>query len=105
MGVVVSVSEAPVGAVKEQFRDAVEFLTHNSEEIRRLAQVPGVQDLRLDFAVSRTSDLVTQSTYLPPHLLALAGSLGVGIELSSYVTDEDDPSADDRKPGHVLAPE
>ncbi len=49
----------------------------------RLGCYPGVTDMRLDFGYYRR-DVAAQFDYLPPDLLARAGKLGIGIELSLY---------------------
>ncbi len=86
-GFTVVVSEASGGDFGRQVRDAVEFLLKHQEELARLVRYAGLQDARLDFGVSREGGFL-QSSYLPPELLALAGALGVGIEISLYGEDK-----------------
>jgi hypothetical protein len=82
-GFTVIVSEAPGNNSPRQVRDAVEFLRAHEEELSRLLRCPGLEDVRLDFGISR-SDALVASYYLPPELLRLAGLLGIGVEISSY---------------------
>jgi hypothetical protein len=71
------------GDLSLQCKDAVAFLHQNDVELHRLAEFPGAADRRLDFGYYR-QDVAVQCYYLTPELLALAGRLGVGIELSLY---------------------
>jgi hypothetical protein len=66
-----------------QCEKVISFLREFEGELIRLAHFHGVTDRRLDFGYYRR-DVVVQFDYLPPRLLALAGSLGIGIELSLY---------------------
>ena len=82
-GLTVIVSEAPGNDFPRQVRDAVAFLRAHEEELNRLIRYPGLEDVRLDFGVDRSEALVA-SDYLPPELLRLAGSLSIGVGISSY---------------------
>ena len=64
-----------------QSEDAIKFLRKHQSEISRLAEFPGADDRRLDFGYNNRNAFV-QCDYLSPELLALAGNLRVGIELS-----------------------
>lgn len=77
------------GKLKPQVADVIEFLQENELELTRLANYPGVTDMRLDFPYERRQGAVTQSDSLPPELLLLAGSLGITIELTLYPHSED----------------
>jgi len=81
------------GDLAGQVVDAIAFLRSHQGELARLAAYPGVDDRRLDFGYDRR-DVAVQCDYLPAELLALAGSLGIGIELSLYP-----PSCDESSPG------
>lgn len=76
-------ASAADGDLAAEGSDALLFLRTHASELARLAQFPGVTDLRLDFAYYRRKTLL-QCDYLPPELLFLAGSLRIGIELSLY---------------------
>lgn len=71
------------GDLKTEVADAIEFLSTHEAELLRLGCYPGVTDMRLDFGYYRR-DVAAQFDYLPPDLLARAGKLGIGIELSLY---------------------
>ena len=70
-----------------QIEDALRFLEHFRDELRAIVATAGVECVELDFPfavrASEQSPLL-QSVFLPPNLLALAGELGVGIEVSVY---------------------
>ncbi len=82
-GVHVSVSDADFDAFPQQVAEAIAFLRAEAEQIRRLCEFPGVEDITLDFGITRR-DVAAQFDYLPPELVRLAGSLGLGIELSQF---------------------
>ena len=73
------------GDLDAECADVLQFLRTHASELARLAQFPGVGDIRLDFAYYRRKTSI-QCDYLPPELLFLAGSLRIGIELSLYPT-------------------
>jgi hypothetical protein len=81
-GLSLAISDAD-GQLSEEVADATRFLTEHEPELRRLQSFPGVTDLRLDFGYY-AREVAAQFDYLPPELLARAGSLGIGIELSLY---------------------
>jgi hypothetical protein len=76
----------------KQCADATAFLRNFEVALQRLKAFSGVEDCRLDFAYQRRPVMV-QSDYLPPELLRLAGSLGIGIELSLYPSAQDQDGA------------
>jgi hypothetical protein len=82
-GVNVHVSNGDFNDLKRQVRDAVRFLSRHRGALRRLKRIPGVEDLTLDFGVA-DRDVAAQFDYFPPELIAAAGSLGIGIEVSRY---------------------
>jgi hypothetical protein len=71
------------GDLSAQADDAIAFLRRHQTELARLARLPGATDRRLDFGYDRRN-VAVQCDYLPPELLASAGALGIGIELSLY---------------------
>ena len=87
-GLSLDISEAD-GHLSAEVSDAVRFLAEHEAELRRLQSFPGVTDLRLDSGYYRR-EVFVQCDYLPPELLRLAGSLGIGIELSLYPTPAPD---------------
>jgi hypothetical protein len=93
-GIVLSVSEAPWSDLPAQVADAEQFLRENREELSRLRSFPGVEDMALDFPTyQRLGEKVwMQTDSFPASLVAIAGALGLGLELSIYppARDEDD---------------
>ena len=86
-GFTVDVSAESGDELSKQIQDAVKFLDTHREEIIRLQGWTGLSDLGLDFGINRKNGFL-QSSYLPPQLLTLAGTLGIGIEISIYGEDE-----------------
>ena len=81
-GVNIKVSAAKRGDLIAQIEDTIAYLKTNGDEITRLGQFPGVEIIGLDFGIEIPDELETN--YFPPELLYLAGSLGIGIELTYY---------------------
>ena len=82
-GVNIEVSRADTSNVKKQVRDAIAFLTQHHRVLSRLRRVAGVEEMTLDFAIA-DRDVPGQFDYFPPELIAAAGRLGIGIEVSRY---------------------
>jgi hypothetical protein len=76
------------GRLCAQTAEVTMFLREHELELSRLSRYPGVTDIRLDFGYERDPEAAVQCDYLPPDLVALAGSLGIGIELSLYPRDD-----------------
>ena len=74
------------GKLKPQIDDAQKFLEQNQGELLRLVKFPNVTDSRLVFAYC-PGTTANVCEYFPPKLISMAGSLGVGIELSVYPGD------------------
>jgi hypothetical protein len=85
-GLTVPVSECEFDDFEGQIRDAISFLTVHKDELWRLRSFPGVDEVELDFPVHRR-DVFVQSQSFPSELVALAGELGLGLELSIYVSN------------------
>jgi hypothetical protein len=86
-GFTVAVSERSRDDLPGQIEEAIEFLSRNHSELERLGRSPGIEEVRLDFPYHLRVDgenILAQFDYLPPRLLLLAGTLGIGIELSLY---------------------
>ena len=82
-GLNVDVSKADFDNLQGQIQDAISFLKQHKTELERLRRFPGVDEVCLDFGIAKR-DVIAQADYFPPVLLYLAGSLGIGIELSQY---------------------
>lgn len=93
-GFTVVISEADGDDLPGQIRDAVAFLEQNEEEVARLGNTVGTENIVLDFGIWR-KPVFTQYSYFPAQLLSLAGRLGVGIELSIYGSDGEEGTASD----------
>ncbi len=94
-----SVSDRDWSDLPGQIEDAIDFLQRYRDDLERLRAAPGIEDVRLDFPYRLRIDgeaVWAQFDYLPPMLLELAGTLGVGIELSLYPPgkDTDDSGGD-----------
>ena len=77
----------------EQVPDAIAFLTTHADDLRTLADINGIESKFLDFGYAcrlGSNGVALQGDYLPPELLRLAGSLGIGIALSLYPASSDD---------------
>ena len=72
------------GRLQDHIEEVLSFLREHELELGRLSRYEGVTELSLDFGYERCPEAVIQCDYLPAELVALAGSLGVGIELSLY---------------------
>jgi hypothetical protein len=74
--------------IQRQSRDAVRFLAEHDAEIRRARSYPGVEFVDLDFSTS-LRDVAVQSETFSREVVAAAGALGLGIELSLYPPGSD----------------
>jgi hypothetical protein len=84
------------GVLSQEIADAIGFLIKYQGDLRNLGSVRGVEEMSLDFGYDLRIDgeqIIFQTDFLPPELLKLCGSLGVGIYLSLY------PAADNTHRG------
>jgi len=88
-GVTFVASEADFDCFKVQVRDAIEFLERNLADVSVLSAFPGVERAVLDFGAEMSEGKVAVSSYLPPQLVRLAASAGIGIEVSVYACSGD----------------
>ena len=72
-----------------QVKDAIEFLKQYQDALRVIVGFQGVQGAVLDFGLA-WRDVMAQTDQLPASLLALAGNLGIGVDLSHYPISEPD---------------
>ncbi|MFT3881366.1 MAG: hypothetical protein QM703_17085 [Gemmatales bacterium] len=82
-GVHVTASDADFNEFPRQVAEVIAFLRSEAEQVKRLCAWPGVEAVDLDFGIERR-DVAIQCDRLPPELVRLAGSFGLGIELSQY---------------------
>ncbi len=86
-GFKVNVSGKEWTDLQGQIADALEFLETFRRDLSALAASSDVEQVYLDFPFASPASAeppIYQSVFLPPKLLALAGELGVGIEVSVY---------------------
>ena len=91
-GIHVVLSEADFHEFPRQVDEATAFLEIHKDELARLRNFPGIEDMTIDFGIARR-DVIVQSDYLPPCLIRMAGELGLGIEISQYPIFEDEETA------------
>jgi hypothetical protein len=85
-GMNIVVSEADFDAFKTQLAESEAFLQSNYDSLQKLVNWPGVEEMRLDFGIEMRN-VYSQCDYFPASLVKLAGSLGLGLELSQYPTN------------------
>ncbi len=84
----VSVSDAEWDDLAAQMADAINWLRENQEELQRLQSFPGNEGMSLDFPTNvAESNIIIQSFRFPAELCALAGVLGIELEISIWLTD------------------
>jgi hypothetical protein len=91
-GFTLPVSNASADDLAAQVDDATEFLRIHEEELRRLSQFPGLQEVCLDFAIRRRDGAV-QIDVFPAELLWQAGALDIDLVVTHLALALD--------PGHV----
>jgi hypothetical protein len=79
----VDVSTAGFDDLAGQVADAMKFLTEHADAVRAALSLPGVDRAVLDFGVAGLDGGV-RSHLLPAELVAIAGALGLGLEISTY---------------------
>jgi len=88
-GMHVSVSTREFSDLTGQIEDAIGFLTNNHEELRRLAEFAGLEQMDLDFPIE-ARDVMFQSDSFPPNLLSIMGALRIGLVISRYPSQSSD---------------
>lgn len=82
-GMNVSVSEREFADLPGQITDAIQFLTENADELKRLRTLDDVEQVALDFPIQRR-DVAVQRDCFPATLLALMGELQIALIISKY---------------------
>jgi hypothetical protein len=82
-GVHVTASDAAFSDFPRQIVEVTAFLLLKAEQVRRICGWPGVESVTLDFGIERR-DVAVQCDLLPSELIRLAGTFGLGIEISQY---------------------
>ena len=91
-GITISISDASWSDLHAQVADAERFLVEHRAELQRLGRASGVASITLDFPIELRIDgtsTIAQFDRFPASLVALAGQLGLALELSIYPTSED----------------
>lgn len=83
------VSNADIDEFDSQVLDATKYLERYAPVIARMAEFPGVQNAILDFGFSFQEDSLAHFLFLPPKLVQLAASAGIGLEVSFYAYNKD----------------
>jgi hypothetical protein len=83
------VSDADFDDFDRQVVEATAYLEQHALVVAKMVDHPGVENAVLDFAVSLYEDHVAQFSFLPPKLVRLAGSAGLGLEVSHYACSHD----------------
>lgn len=91
-GINVPVSNASFENFRRQIRDAIQFLTKNKTEIRKLINFKGVEGVELDFPTSHDRDKFIQDYFFPAELIALACQLGLELRISEYPESNEKPA-------------
>lgn len=95
------VSDADFDQFKIQKEEAIAFLAANRQELQRLMSLPGIEGGCLDFGIYQR-DVPVQCDHFPVELVAMAGELGLGIELSQYCPSQDDEECRQGGVGHAI---
>jgi len=85
----VIVSEAGCDVLSLQAADALRFLEHHRNDLIRLKSVPSIETIILDFCVFRKPEFVSRTYSFAAELIAAAGAIGIGIDLSEYESNVD----------------
>jgi hypothetical protein len=83
-------SDADLDEFDRQVSEATDYLEQHAPVIAKMVEFPGVQNAVLDFGFSLYEGNVAQFSFLPPKLVRLAASAGIGLEISHYACSKDD---------------
>jgi hypothetical protein len=81
------VGHVELGDLQEQIREATAFLREQEEELRRLSQFPGLEEVCLDFGIL-SRDIAAQVVVFPAELLWQAGALDIDLVVTHYAVHE-----------------
>jgi hypothetical protein len=87
----VSVSTCEFSDLRGQIDDAIQFLSDNDQELQRLRDFPGLEEMELDFPIEER-DVAVQCDAFPAQVLSLLGGLRIGLIVSRYPTSDDPQS-------------
>lgn len=83
-------SDADLDEFDRQVLEVTEYLEKNALVIAKMVAFPGVDNAILDFGVALHQGRVSQFSFLPPRLVQVSASVGIGLEISHYLCHEDD---------------
>ena len=86
-GLSIQASDAEFNQLDKQIEDTIHFLRSNKEKLQYITSTKEVDFATLDFAIEIRIDMervVYQFEHFPSELLKLAGSLGIGLDISLY---------------------
>ena len=90
-----TISESEGDRVPAQIEESSLFLSQNKDAIKDLQDLPGVENLCVDFSWDFPSTSIGQYNRFPCSFAKLCGLLGIDIEVSVYATSKcggpDDP--------------
>jgi len=81
------ISDADFNSLNEQIEDVISYLQKHHHKLIHILAEKDIQYASLNFGINFDPGKWTFSTYLPANLVALAGNLGLGIEISNYNED------------------
>jgi hypothetical protein len=87
----ISVSIREFSDLRGQIDDAIRFLSNNDQELQRLRDFPGLEEMELDFPVEER-DVAVQSDAFPAQMLSLLSGLRIGLVVSRYPASDDPKS-------------
>jgi len=70
-----------------QVQDAIQFLSDNNSELRRLRAYSEVEGMIVDFPVV-APDVLVHTSEFPARLLFVLGDLNIDLAISAYVKSE-----------------
>ena len=81
-----TISESDGDCVPVQIEESLLFLSQNKDAIRAIEDLPGVENLCVDFSWDFPSTSIGQYNCFPASFAKLCGSLGIDIQVSVYAT-------------------
>src|SRR5260370_9405452 len=90
-GMNIRVSIREFSDLRGQIDDAIRFLSNNDQELQRLRDFPGLEEMELDFPIEER-DVAVQSDAFPAQMLSLLGGLRISLVVSRYPPSDDPKS-------------
>jgi hypothetical protein len=82
------ISDADGDCVPVQIEESSQFLSQNKDAIIGMRQLPGVEELCVDFSWDFPSTSIGQYNRFPCSFVKLCGILGIDIEVSVYAVSK-----------------